>query len=165
MKNGIRILAVVSTTLMVLLLIAVAVLLGNQKVCDEVPPEETDNLLFFTDKSTYQPGKSVTFTLMNNGSENILYDTSLGETLQIFSSSGEIIVMEPWLQDCGLSSILPGESRTWTWNQTYYIYIQESLLNLTLDYRSWTQVTPQREYTARINFEDIEKEVDFNIGD
>lgn len=141
-------------------------LLMIQKVPESDTQEERETIEFLTDKTTHEPGENITFILLNNGTDDIKYDSELRETLQIFSPGGWIIVMLPDKQTSGLTTIRPGENLTWTWNQTYYLYVlKEGELEptLTWDYRSWEQV-PNGKYTAEIRFGNIKKEVEFYIG-
>jgi hypothetical protein len=131
---------------------------------DDEEPGPYDNIEFYTDKSEYSPGESVTFILKNNGTIDLIYDSELRDKLRVFDRFGGIVLMEPWIQTLALTPIHPGESRIWTWNQTYYLYVwEEGKLQPTWDHRSWTQVTTDRTYTARIVVGDLDKEWEFGI--
>ena len=138
-------------------------LLVNQEVSESDQQEEREPVEFLTDKTTYESGENITFILLNNGTDGIGYTSSLRETLHIFDPWGGIAVMRPYIW-AGTTVIQPGENLSWTWNQTYYLYVwEEGKLEPTWDYRSWTQV-PNGKYVAEISYGDIKKEVEFWIG-
>jgi hypothetical protein len=165
MEMKARIIFVATVVLMFVFLSMTVFLLVFPEECDTDQPEEKDTIELSTSKSTYRSGENVVFILHNNGTEDFVYDTSLRETLQIFGPGGQIVLMEPYWQTQGLSGIPPGENLSWSWNQTYYLYVlEEGEFELAWDYRSWTQVRPGK-YTAEINCGYIEKEVEFWIND
>jgi hypothetical protein len=164
MRIGPRITSIAVVLMFVFMMTTVYLWAFQEECAQGEDAVELDELLFFTDKERYEPGEDVKFILQNNGSESLLYDTELEETIQIFGPSGAITVMEPYIQTCGLSHIPPGENLTSTWNQTYYLYVNGMIsVSHTLDYRTWTQV-PTGIYTARLNFGNIKEEVKFEIG-
>lgn len=139
-------------------------LLVIQEGSESDQQEERETIEFLTDKITYESGEDITFILLNNGTDNVGYDGELRNTLQIFGPGGSIVVMTPYAQSFPLTTIQPGENLSWTWNQTYYLYVwEEGELEPTWDYRSSTQV-PNGKYTAKTSCGDIEKEVDFWIS-
>jgi hypothetical protein len=166
MKSKTRIALSVITALMFVFLASTVYLLVGKENCDTEQPVEGKAVEFQTDKETYKPWETVTFILLNNGTEGQEYDTEIRDTLQVFNFWGDMVLMSPWIQTQGETVIQPGETLSWTWNQTYYLYVwEEGKTEPTWDYRSWTQVTSERRYTARIIFRDLAEDVDFWISD
>ncbi len=165
MKSTMKLAFTILTTLILVFASTTIFLLVNQEACEGDDREEKVTVDFLTDKTSYASGEDITFTLVNNGTEGLEYDTELRETLQIFDSIGGVVFALPYIHTGGETIIQPGENLSWTWNQTYYLYIwEENREYPTWDYRSWTQVPTPERYTARIIFRDLEMELDFSIG-
>jgi hypothetical protein len=164
MKSKTRIALSVTTALMFVFLATMVYLLVEQEKCDTEQPVEDKPVVFRTDKEVYGPGEIVTFLLLNNGTDGLEYDTYLRDTLQIFSPWDEMVLKSPYVQTGGITIIQPSETFSWTWNQTYYLYVwEEGRTEPTWDYRTWTQVPSERGYIARINFNYLAEEVYFQI--
>ncbi len=168
---GNRRISCIVTVLMLVFIATTAYLFADQRECKMtagIPEEDSvgEDLQLLTDKRIYESGESVTFILHNNGTEDVGYDSSLRETMQIFGPFGRIVVMIPYIQTFGCTVIRPGEDLRWTWNQTHYLYTYNDVwaIGPTWDYRSWTQVS-SGEYTAAIAFGHFENEVRFHIED
>jgi hypothetical protein len=166
---GNRKISSIVVALMLVFMASTVYLLANQMECEltGVIPEDDlvgKDLQLLTDKKIYESGESVTFILHNNGTEDVGYDSSLRETMQIFDQSGKIVVMMPYLQTFGIIAIGPGDDLRWSWNQSHYLYAYSDIRDTspTWDYRSWTQVHTGF-YTARITFGDFQEEVEFHI--
>jgi hypothetical protein len=167
METKAKIAVAVTLALLFVFLSLTIFLLAFPRESDPDQTEEKETIEFLTDKTTYESGENITFILLNNGTDNVGYDSELRDTLQIFGLGGQIVVMMPYAQTFAGTTIQPGENLSWTWNQTYYLYVwlwEEEELELTWDYISWRQV-PSGKYTAKISHGDIEKEVDFWISE
>jgi hypothetical protein len=144
--------------MLMVLFVAVSAVIGYTKRCPGVEQGET----LSTNMECYRTGVSVVFTFRNTWDESILYDTELRETLIIYDSEENVIVMLPELQTFGIFTLEPNETLDWIWNQTYHLW--EGNNKTTWDKRTDTQV-PGGKYTARIEFASIQEEVDFWIID
>ncbi len=144
-------------------------LLAFPRACEYVVWEYEERhgdipLVLAIDKRIYTPGESVEFILRNVGSTVIVYDSELRETLQIFDPFGHIVVMRPAGDSDGLIHLLPGESISWVWDQTYYLWVFEKPGEMpTWSYMAGTPVYPGSNYTAKITFGAFVDVVKFSI--
>lgn len=146
---------------LMVLFVAVSAVIGYRKQCPEVEQGET----LTTDKECYRTGGSVVFTFRNTSDEAISYDTELRETLVIYDSDWNLVVMLPASVTHGAIDLDPNETLEWTWNQTYYLWeYNDETMETEWDEKTDTEV-PAGKYTARIEFDNIEEEVYFWIID
>jgi hypothetical protein len=144
MNSKAKITLSVTVALMFIFLASTVYLLTNPDKCDTEEPADGNPVVFRTNKEVYEPGEIVSFVLLNNGTDGLEYDTEIMDTLQVFDSGGDIVLMRPYMQTGGETVIQPGLNLSGTWNQTYYLYVwEEGKTEPTWDYRSWTQVTSE----------------------
>lgn len=86
-------------------------------------PMDENGLRVSTDKQHYEFGESVVITITNTGDDQVYVHPHIDQDGVIANKhTGEVVKMNtPYFTD-DVMILKPGQSFTWTWEQTYYIW-------------------------------------------
>lgn len=144
---------------LVIALVAFLVIMGYYQSCPDI--EQGDVLR--TEELCNSKGRDpVKFIFTNVWDDVIEYDTNLQDTLEIYDSDGNLVVMVPSNQTLEIVNLLPNETLEWEWDQTFYLWETDDFGNITNGSKNGSQV-PTGKYTAKITFGEIEAEAKFRI--